>query len=203
MSAFRRRLMAMQKKDSIDWDYEWSYLSGELPSDERFIKSNTGNVYLTEEGLKFDGINAILQLQNHNRIALYIKANIQYKTENASRGFMITLHGDTSSDDTNKEFEVIFDGVNREVKQNAGPVKKFGEYNFGEDCTLLIYIDFHDEWEVMQNTYIIYNGGEKQSAQNFKWMWYEHSSKIYTDNGRYNSEGYVLVKELKFKTFDS
>ena len=51
MSAFRRRLMTMQKKDSIDWDYEWSYLSGELPSDERFIETASGDISITENGV--------------------------------------------------------------------------------------------------------------------------------------------------------
>ena len=115
---------------------------------------------------------------------------------------MITLHGDRTNTDTDKEFEVIFSGVNRNVKQNAGPSKSFGKYNFGEDCTLLIYIDFNDDWNVMQNSYLIYNNGEKQSLQNYKWIWFENKSQIYTDNGMYDSEGYVLIKELKFKIID-
>ena len=99
MSVFRRRLMAMQKKDSIDWDYEWSYLSGQLPQNERFIKSITDNVYLTDEGLKFDGKNAFLNLQNHNRISVYFKCNINYITGNNTRGFSICLYNDNIGDE--------------------------------------------------------------------------------------------------------
>lgn len=167
MNAFRRRLMAMQKKDSIDWDYEWSYLSGEMPNDERFIKNMTSNVYLTEDGLKFDEKNAYMTLSNYNKILLYLKLNSQYKTGNASRGFTITLYNDNIGD-KNKEIGIIFNGVTKNVQQNAGPSKIFGQFEFGEDCVLQLYIDFNDDWGIMQNSYAIYNNNNKQSLQNYK-----------------------------------
>lgn len=191
----------MQKKDSIDWDYEWSYLSGEMPSDERFIKSITDNVYLTEEGLKFDEKNAFLNLQNHNRISVYFKCNINYITGNASRGFSICLYNDNIGDKY-KEIEVVFDGVNNNVTLTAGPNQRFGIYELGKDVDFQIHADFNDEWGNMDNSYALY-GGEKFKLKDYKWMWYNHSSLIKTDNGMYGSEGYVLLKELKIKVYDS
>lgn len=191
----------MQNTEEIDWDYEWSYTSGELPSDERFIKSMTSNISLTEDGLNFDGPNAIMSLPNHNKIALYLKLNSQYKTKNINRGFTISLYNDNIGD-KNKEVQIVFNGVNGNVQQMAGPQKIFGKFEFGEDCILQLYIDFSDDWNVMQNSYCIYNNGDKQSLQNYQYMWYINKSQIYTDNGMYGSEGYVLIKELKFKTYD-
>ena len=201
MSVFRRRLMAMQKKDSIDWDYEWSYLSGQLPQDERFIKSIKDNVYLTDEGLKFDGKNAFLNLQNHNRISVYFKCNINYITGNNTRGFSICLYNDNIGD-KNKEIEVLFDGVNNNVTLTAGPNQRFGNYELGKDVDFQIHADFNDEWNNMNNSYALY-GGEKFKLKDYKRMWYNYSSSIKTDNGMFGSEGYVLLKELKIKVYDS
>ena len=201
MSAFRRRLMMMQSRPLItDWDYEWSYTSGQLPQDERFIKSVTDNVYLTDEGLKFDGINAVLNLQNHNRISVYFKCNINYKTGNASRGFSICLYNDNIGD-KNKEVEAVFEGLRNKVVLTAGIDQTLGNYEFGKDVDLQIHVDFNDEWDNMDNSYALY-GGEKFKLKKYKTMWYNYYSAIKTDNGYFGSEGYVLLKELKFKAYE-
>ena len=190
--------MGMQGKPaSIDWDYEWSYLSGQPPQDERFIKSISDNVYLTDEGLKFDGVNAFLNLQNHNRISVYFKCNINYITENRTKGFSILLYNDNIGDKY-KEIEVLFDGVDNNVILTAGPNQVFGNYELGKDVDFQIHADFNDEWSNMDNSYVLY-GGEKFKLKDYKWMWYNNYSSIKTDNGMYGSEGYVLLKELKFK----
>ena len=191
----------MQSRPLItDWDYEWSYTSGQLPQDERFIKSVTDNVYLTDEGLKFDGINAVLNLQNHNRISVYFKCNINYKTGNASRGFSICLYNDNIGD-KNKEVEAVFEGLRNKVVLTAGIDQTLGNYEFGKDVDLQIHVDFNDEWDNMDNSYALY-GGEKFKLKNYKTMWYNYYSAIKTDNGYFGYEGYVLLKELKFKAYE-
>ena len=54
----------------------------------------------------------------------------------------------------------------------------------------------------MNNSYALY-GGEKFKLKDYKRMWYNYSSSIKTDNGIHGSEGYVLLKELKIKIYDS
>ena len=199
MGRFRRRLMMQSRALITDWDYEWSYLSGQPPQDERFIRSMTDNVYLTEEGLKFDGIDAKMTLADHDRIALYIKLNINYNTGNNSRGFSVCFYGGNDDDGHPMENEYLFScGSNRWFQDTGNNNNKnYGTYDPGVDTEATIYIEFPD----FSKGFVVYDG-KKTYKKQLKNMWFNRKSLIYTDNGLYGSEGYVLVKELKFKAYD-
>lgn len=195
MSAFRRRLIMMQSSPLItDWDYEWSYLSGQLPQDERFIESMTDNIYLTEEGLKFDGKNTKMELVDHDKILFYMKLISEYRTGNSSRGFNIIFHGKTND----IEKEALFNGLdNRFYSVAETSNTTFGTFEFGELLDFTLYCDFMD----LNNCYVDYKG-KRTHSPNSKIYWLSHKSVISTDNGYFGSEGYVLVKELKFKAYE-
>lgn len=195
----------MQPRPAItDWDYEWSYLSGELPQDERFIIGKTDNVYMTEEGLKFDGAAASLWLEDHNKIMLYIKLVIYYITGNSTRGYSVVLFGG-QNDGTKLESEYLFtckdETLSRRFMDIGAMVPSknntYGNYTYGVETDATVFMDFSD----FTKGFVIYNG-EKTYKKTLKEMWLILKSKIGTDNGMYGGEGYVLVKELKFKAYD-
>ena len=181
--------MAMQgKPDNTDWDYEWSYLSGQLPQDERFIKSVTGNVYLTDEGLKFDGANGAISLVDYPRIMCYAKLSLFSLDATRDQGFYIAFFS------LKREKEIICSGIKKVTSYGEIPTKYFGEFEFGKDFEILYNADLLD----IYNTYVVCNG-EKTETGTYKNMWFKGASQIGMSglNG-----GYALLKELKFKKFD-
>ena len=202
MGRLRRRLLSAQSRPLItDWDYEWSYLSGQLPQDERFIKSMTDNVYLTDDGLKFDGIDAKMTLADHDRIALHVKLNVNYTTGNFSRGFSVCLYGGNNEDGNPMESEYLFSGSSTKKFQDIGGNNNinniYGTYKPGVDTEATIYIEFPD----FSKGFVVYDG-KKTYKKELKVMWFNGKSFIGNDNGFTGSEGYVLVKEIKFKKYD-
>ena len=176
------------KPDNTDWDYEWSYLSGQLPQDERFIKSMTGNVYLTEDGLKFDGSYGTISLVDYSRIMCYAKLAIFSLDATRDQGFSFAFCF------LGSEKEIICCGINRVTTYGEIPTQYFGDFELGKDFEILYNADLLD----IYNTYIVCNG-EKTESGTYKAIWYKGKSQI--GMGWVNG-GYALLKELKFKKFD-
>lgn len=195
MSAFRRRLMAMQKKDSIDWDYEWSYLSGELPSDERFIETASGDISITENGMKL-GVGANLNLNDIARVICFIKFQTSFDSINRDRGLMFVF---TNSENTfEKKFILAGSANNYRIATHAEiPTSYIGSYEDNVDIDLLFYMDLDNP----QNIYVEYQNDKKYLPIN-SMMWFEKPSKIQLNQYGPVEGGYVLLKELKFKIID-
>lgn len=195
MSAFRRRLMAMQKKDSIDWDYEWSYLSGELPSDERFIETASGDISITENGMKL-GVGANLNLNDIARVICFIKFQTSFDSINRDRGLVFVF---TNSENTfEKKFILTGSANNYRIATHAEiPTSYIGSYEDNVDIDLLFYMDLDNP----QNIYVEYHNDKKYLPIN-SMMWFEKPSKIRLDQWNTVEGGYVLLKELKFKIID-
>lgn len=207
MSAFRRRLMAMQKKDSIDWDYEWSYLSGEMPNDERFIKNINGGE-MTDMGMKFVGYNEEVVLFDKNKFHLYVKfvcdfPNYKGPSSPIIKGFSIVAHSDIMETP-----EICFSENNKgETTNNAiwwlggRPhylVDTKMTYDYNVDNVAILKYDLNAEYTVNGTI----NGEQIKVLQSGgKQMWYRNKTRL---GSKELSEGNaVYLKELKIKVYDS
>lgn len=206
MSAFRRRLMAMQKKDNIDWDYEWSYLSGELPNDERFIKEVIDGE-ITDRGLKFTGYNEEVVLFDRDKFHLYVKfvcdfPNYVGPSSPISKGFSIVAYNGIIETP-----EICFGENNKGETTNCTIFWLGGKpsyivntemtYDYNVDNEVTLKYDLDAEYTIDGTI----NGERIEALQSDgKQMWLKKRTRLGSNS---MSEGNaVYIKELKIKAYD-
>lgn len=183
----------MQNPEEIDWDYEWTYTSGELPQNDNLFKSINSNISFDDNGLLLPLTGIIFDLVDKQKALYYIEFTPNYNTINLNdkntNGFMLNFYFNETELPT-----IVFNCNSVLAYRPSTATEDNVSFNMGKPQKILLYFDTVNTTD----SYYIFNG-VKYFMHGKKSQYFDRKSFIAVSVVNVGMTGKCTLQTFKFK----